>query len=702
MDHSSECIFTIDSKPVTGVTGQSVLEAALSAGIYIPHLCYHPALRAQGGCKLCTVEVTSPGGAELVSACMTEVREGMAVRTTTENAVHLRQVALELLLACHPADCTSCAVYLNCELQALLQYLGVAHSRLRRVEKQNRRLATGAANPLIKREMERCVQCGRCVRACEELRGVGALAYLKRNGESYVGVKDDRRLDESDCRFCGACVEVCPTGAIQDMPGIFPVGVPREQALVPCRNSCPAGVDIPVYIRLAEQGRYTDAAAVLHEKLTFPHVLGYVCARKCEASCKRGHLQEALSIREIKRVVTEMDAEKLWLEKALRLPSTGKKAVVVGAGPTGLTAAWHLARKGHSVTVLEKQSLPGGMMQYGIPLYRLPRQVVEEEIAVIAGLGVKILTNAAVSSAAELKTEYDAVLIAVGTELGAPPPLKELAGRENVWAAVDFCRMASSGRLPDMNGAVITVLGGGNVAFDCARTAKKAGAKEVSILCLEERKSMLADKEEIDAALLEGIRIINSAASRRVLLEGGSVCGVEYERVKHFQFGPNGLELETEPNSATPVPSGMVIYATGQQVGLTADFGLALGRGGRVVVDETFQSSVPGVFAAGDAVTGTKTIVEAITSGRTVSAMIDRYLGSDGLIEESYWQREDIPSNIGKVECFSTLPRSECLKNGESARTEALRCLRCDLRLQIPSVRFWGDAAYRKSRKGEA
>jgi ferredoxin len=244
---------------------------------------------------------------------MTEAEEGMAVRTTTEDAVHLRQVALELLLACHPADCTSCAVYLHCELQALLQYLGVAHSRLRRVEKQNRRLATGAPNPLIKREMERCVQCGRCVRACEELRGIGALAYLKRNGESYVGVKDEKRLEESDCRFCGACVEVCPTGAIQDMPGIFPVDVPREQALVPCRNSCPAGVDIPVYLRLAEQGRYPEAAAVLHEKLTFPHALGFICSRKCEASCKRGHLQEALSIREIKRVVAEMDVEKSWL-----------------------------------------------------------------------------------------------------------------------------------------------------------------------------------------------------------------------------------------------------------------------------------------------------------------------------------------------------------------------------------------------------
>jgi NADPH-dependent glutamate synthase beta subunit-like oxidoreductase/ferredoxin len=696
--------FTIDDRTVTAAAGQSVLEAALSGGIYIPHLCHHPALRAQGGCKLCTVELAEGpgGGTELASACMTEVREGVVVRTAADEAVHLRRVAMELMLACHPADCTSCAVYLNCELQALLQYLGVAHSRLRRVEKQNRRLATGTPNPLIKREMERCVQCGRCVRVCEELRGVGALAYLKRNGESYVGVKDDLRLEESGCRFCGACVEVCPTGAIQDMPGIFPSGVSREQALVPCRNNCPAGVDIPVYLYLAEQGRYPEAAAVLREKLTFPHVLGYVCAKKCEAACKRGHLQEPLSIREVKRVVAGMDAEKSWRKKILRLPSTGKKTAVVGAGPAGLTAAWHLARKGHEVTVLEKDPLPGGMMRYGIPLYRLPREVVDGEIGVIAGLGVKIFTGKAVDSAVRLKAEYDAVLIAVGAALGAPPPLAELSGREKVWAAVDFCRMSCVGGLPDMDGERVIVLGGGNVAFDCARIAKKAGAKGVDILCLEARDSMLADREEIEAAFSEGIRIINSAASRRVLLEGGVVRGIEYERVLRFQFGQNGLELETEKDSAVVVPSDIVIYATGQQGGLTPEFGPALGRGNRVIVDGELQSSVPGVFAAGDAVTGTKSIVEAIASGRTAAAAIDRYLGGDGVLEESYWQREAVPANIGKVENFCTLPRNEYLENGKSARAEALRCLRCDLRLQIPQVRFWGDAAYRKRRRGES
>jgi NADPH-dependent glutamate synthase beta subunit-like oxidoreductase len=261
--------------------------------------------------------------------------------------------------------------------------------------------------------------------------------------------------------------------------------------------------------------------------------------------------------------------------------------------------------------------------------------------------------------------------------------------------------MSCTGRLPDMGSAAVVVLGGGNVAFDCARTAKKAGAKAVSILCLEARDSMLADREEIEAALLEGITIINNTASRRVLLEGGFVRGIEYERVVRFQFGPKGLELETETDSAARVLSDMVIYATGQQVGLTAEFGLALGRGNRVTVDGELQSSIPGVFAAGDAVTGTKSIVEAIASGRAAAAVIDRCLGGDGVIEESYWQREDVPANIGTVGNFYALPRSECLENGESARTEALRCLRCDLRLQIPKVRFWGDAAYRKRRKGE-
>lgn len=691
----SRLVLQIDGREVEAAPGQSVLEAALAAGVYIPHLCHHPALEPQGGCKLCSVEIEGVDGT--VTSCTTAAEAGMVVRTRTDNVTHLRNVATELMLACHPADCTSCAAYLNCELQNLMQYLGVAHSRLRRVEKRNTRLAGGGANPLMKREMERCIQCGRCVRACGGLRGVGALEYRSKDGESYVGVKDDVKLEESDCRFCGACVEVCPTGAIQDMPGVFVADSPREQALVPCKNACPAHTDIPAYVRLAQEARYPEAVAVLREKLTFPHVLGLVCNHKCEADCKRGRLDEPVSIRELKRFAVENDPGMMWRQKVTQKPESGKTVAVVGGGPAGLTAAWHLARKGHRVTVLERMEKTGGMMQYGIPAYRLPRDIVQQEMDLISGMGVEMKTGQDVKAAPALCEEYDAVVVAVGAQNGAPPHL-DVAGCGNVWPAVEFCRRASQGDMPPLGGT-LTVLGGGNVAFDCARTAKKAGVKQVRVICLEQRGDMLADEEEIAAGLAEGLEILCGRNCVGVERQGETVTGIEAVQVNRFSFGPEGLEMDVEPGSEVLLATDSLILATGQRVDLDESFGLALGRGNTVQVESDQQASLPGVFAAGDAVTGTKSIVEAIASGTRAAAAVDRYLGGDGDLDETYWQREAPDAGIGTVEGFGCMARGAGVCSGGDAEHEAVRCLQCDLRLQIPQVKFWGDAAYQKSRK---
>jgi NADPH-dependent glutamate synthase beta subunit-like oxidoreductase/Pyruvate/2-oxoacid:ferredoxin oxidoreductase delta subunit len=629
-------------------------------------------LKAQGGCKLCSAEIN--GG--IVSSCDTTVWNGMVVKTNTEELIHLRNVALELMLACHPADCTSCAAYLNCELQALLQYLGVAHSRLRRIEKNNTRLASGRPNPLIKREMERCIQCGRCVRACEDLRGVGALAYLRRDGESYVGVKNDAPLTESDCRFCGACVEVCPTGAIQDMPGIFSSGVPRAQALIPCKNACPAHVDIPAYVRLCDEKRYADAAAVLREKLTFPHVLGYVCTHKCEASCKRGHLEKAVTIREIKRIAVEEDRGMLWLERLDSPKSSGKKAAVIGAGPAGLTAAWRLARKGHAISVFERQEQAGGMMRYGIPRYRLSRDILDREISVIERQGVSIVTGKGIDSAPELLAGFDAVLVAVGAQKGVLPKLP-VSDCRNVYTAVDFCRLASMDKLPDI-GANLMVLGGGSVAFDCARTAKKAGVKTVRVICLEARENMLADAEEISEALAEGIEILPSSSCTAVEKQDALAVGITVSAVRSFHFGAKGLELDLEPGGEQKLAASCLVFATGQRIDLGESFGLTLGRGNSVVVNADYEASIPGIFAAGDAVTGTRSIVEVIASAAEAASAIDKYLGGDGNVEEVYYRRE---------------PLSNRLCDNKS------NCLRCDLRLLIPKVKLYNDPCFRKRGK---
>jgi NADPH-dependent glutamate synthase beta subunit-like oxidoreductase len=677
----------VDGRTICADEGTTILDACLDAGIYIPHLCSHPLLRPQGGCKLCYVE--TDGCEACAPSCGTLVRQGLVVRTTGERLTRLRRVALELILASHPADCTSCAAYLNCELQALLQYTGVAHARLRRTEKQHARLASGPSNPLIKREAERCVLCGRCVRACKDLRGVGALEYRKKSGESYVGVKDDVALTESDCRFCGACTEICPTGAIQDMPGVFLPDVPRAQALTPCKNACPAHTDIYTYIRLAGQGRYAEAASVIREKLTFPHVLGHVCTHKCEYDCKRGKLDAALSIREIKRFAVEHDAERTWRSKVEKSAPTGKRVAIIGAGPAGLTAAWHLSRKGHEVIVLEREALPGGLMRYGIPLYRLPRADLDAEIAIIEDIGVQIHTNVNVQSAPRIKENFDAVMVAVGAHMGSiPDAVAALCG--NVWSALEFCRLASMGDIPDV-GDTLTVIGGGNVAFDCARIAGKAGVGKVRLLCLEKRDGMLADEEEIEAALEEGIEVLDGVTVVGIRAEEDAVVGLSYVNVRSFSFGPEGLVMEKEEDSEVFVATSGLVYAVGQRIDLTKDFGLALGKANSVTIDASCATDIDGVFAAGDVTTGTKAIVDAIAGAVAAASSVDKYLGGDGDMTAVYWDREDVGDEIGVIDGFSKLARTEYIDAEEDERTECARCLQCDLRLKIPKIKYWGD-----------
>ncbi len=231
---------TIDGRPVQAKEGTSVLEASLGAGIYIPHLCHHSDLSPIGACRLCLVEIEGASG--LVASCTTPVRAGMQVKTKGEQIEASRRFAMELMLAGHPADCGTCVKYLNCELQSLKQYLVSDHLSVRR---RSRLFAVTSANPLFLQDPNKCVLCGRCVRACHELRGVGVLFYKKKGREAYIGTAEDRPLAESGCRFCGACAEVCPTGAIMDKEE-FAKGKSRKAALVPAgirvppRSTCPA------------------------------------------------------------------------------------------------------------------------------------------------------------------------------------------------------------------------------------------------------------------------------------------------------------------------------------------------------------------------------------------------------------------------------------------------------------------------------
>lgn len=682
----------IDGYEIEAEEGQNLLQAALDAGIYIPHLCYHPDLKPLGNCKLCSVEIE--GEPDIVQACETTVKEGMVVHTNTEKVKKLRMIALELILASHPKDCTSCDKYLNCELQALMQYMGVAHSRLREIEKENIRIPK--SDSLIKREMQRCIQCGRCVRVCEEVRGVGVLTYNKRSGETYVYTKDDKPLVDTDCRFCGACVEVCPTGALQDIKGVFPSDGPRSLSLVPCKYNCPAHTDIPWYVRLIQQGRYSDAVAVLREKLTFPHTLGYICTHPCEEGCKRSHLNEPIAIKELKRFAVENDKRKTWMKKVIVNSPNGKKIAVIGAGPAGMTAAYYLGKKGYEVEVYERNARAGGMLSYGIPKYRLSQEIVDNEIEILKEIGkIKVYTNSNIKSINDLKNRgYDAIFIAIGATRGKRPPTFNKPWK-NAIDAVDFCRMASECRVPDL-GDTVTVYGGGNVGFDCARIAKKLGVKTVRILCLEPRDKMLADPEEIKSALEEDIEILNSRVIMDIQERDDVIESLIVAEVKEFKFTEKGLELDIDEGSKVGMSTDVVIFATGQQPELTDSFGIELVKGSFAKVDEKMMTNIEGVFAGGDVIYGTKSVVDAIASGRQAAVNIDKYLGGDGNIDEVLFERKPLNPKISTIENFSRLGRKHHIENELDAKEESIRCLQCDLRLDIKKVKLWVDPHFKR------
>lgn len=666
---------TIDGLRVEAEAGTSLLKASLDAGIYIPHLCSHPDLEPLGACGLCIVE---EGGAQCAS-CTTPVREGMVVTTRSEDLKQKRRLSIELMLSGHPADCTGCPVYGSCELQSLIQYLEVSDQRLRR---RPNLVAADKANPLVMHDMTRCILCARCVRVCEDVRGVGALTFVKKDGRLRVGVRDDLSLVDANCRFCGSCIEVCPTGAIRDQEGLLDGHVNRKLAIVPCRTACPAGIDIPRYVRLVHEGKPGEALAVIREKVPFPAVLGLICDHLCEGACRRSELSESISIRALKRYAAEHGGDG-WKAGARHLPPTGRKAAVVGSGPAGLTAAYYLAKQGHAVTVLEALPEAGGMMRVGIPAYRLTPGVLDAEIGEIRAAGVDIRTGCKVESVDGLLADYDAVLVAAGAHQGIQLPITR-SGLEGILLNTDFLRAAALGG-PLPVGEKVVVLGGGNVAFDCAGVARRLGAKEVRIVCLEAREAMRASAEEIIEALEEGTEIHTSVNVRELVEQDGRVAGVRCEAISAFRFGPGGqVEVDVLPESGFVLAADTLITAVGQRPDLSEGFGLPLEHGNRIKVDDaTLATARPGVFAAGDVVYGTRSVIAAIAAGRAAAASMDRFLGGDGRIEEVLAPVAEAGSFLGRKDGFA--PAGRC----EEALEESGRCLQCDLRLTLSEPRFW-------------
>ena len=725
---------TIDGLAVEAEKGATVLQAAQEAGIYIPTLCYHPVLPPYGGCRLCVVEIEKMRGFPI--SCTTPATAGMVVQTNTAQLQQMRRNFLQLILTEHPSACLTCdrrercgpndiclgnvAVTercvlcpknKKCQLQYVAGYIGIGKMAL---PYKYRNLPRDDRSPLIERDNNLCILCGRCVQMCEGARGIGAITFIKRGFDTVVGTAFDRPLQESSCRFCGACVEVCPTGALMDKEAKNHPECETEAVTVPCKHACPAGINVPVYVYLAGQGQYQDALAIVREKVPFPGVLGRVCIHPCEEACRRGALNQPISIKFLKRFVADRDNGE-WKKHSRHLPPTGKKVAVVGSGPAGLTAGYYLAKSGHSVTVFEQFSQAGGMMRVGIPAYRLPRQVLDKEIDEIKSAGVDIKLNIRVESVDWLLAQgYDAVFLGPGAHSGMKLGV-EGEDSPGVFDGASFLRDVSLGVKVNV-GVKVAVIGGGNVAIDSARVALRLGAKEVSLLYRRTRAEMPASPEEVEAALEEGINIVFLIGHVRIDRKDG-----------HLALTCTRMELG-EPDASgrrSPVPIkgsefateyDVIIGAIGQRPEIPPEFKVKTGRGNTIQADSGTQAtSRPGVWAGGDAVTGPDSVIRAIAAGRRAASSIDKFLGGDGLIDEKLTQERWIGMCAGMTgEGFSDesrvvmpcLPPKQVMSNftevelgltEAGAIAEGKRCFQCGVRLQISPAPLPPAAGERKT-----
>ena len=490
----------------------------------------------------------------------------------------------------------------------------------------------------------------------------------------------------------------------------YPAVVYREPvAESPCRRACPAGVDVPRYLRFISDGKFDEALAVVREKLPFPSVCGRVCFAPCESKCRLSEIDSPMLVRALKRFVAEQDTG-LWQQASKVAEPTDKRVAIVGSGPAGLTAAYYLAKRGHAVTVFEAQSKAGGMMRFGIPEYRLPWDVLDAEIEVIQGVGVDIKTDTKVESLDELFQQgYAALFIAIG----AYKSMKIGAEGEEGPGVIDclsLLKEVNQGKKVSL-GDKVTVIGGGNSAVDAARVALRLGAKEVTIVYRRTRDEMPAIRHEVEEALHEGVRMQLLTAPTKITRINGTMR-LECIQMSLDGLGAGGrLRPEAIPGSEFTMDVDTVLSGIGQIPDIPAAFALSVAEGDTLRVDpDTLATSRKGVFAGGDAVSGPASVIEAIAAGRRAAISIDKYLGGTGVIDETLVPPEeeiapfpDPPfgtwAPVGIRAVVPTLPVTERIRGfaevelsltEEIATQQAKRCLRCDLPIVVDSAKCCG------------
>ncbi|MBA7621188.1 NADPH-Fe(3+) oxidoreductase subunit beta [subsurface metagenome] len=550
-----------------------------------------------------------------------------------------------------------------------------------------------------------CEQCGLCSSACP-LTGVNGFNIRRILRHVELGLTEEIANSPSPwfCTTCGRCEGVCPNGIeILDIirplrslspPEFVPVGPP-------CIDACPARIDIPGYTRLIAEGKTDEAYALIRERVPFPGILGRVCTHPCEDACRRRDVfNQPIEICALKRYVAdkagEVSGEVLKVEK-----DTGHRVAIVGAGPAGLTAAFYLRKKGHQVTVFDALPEPGGMIRFCIPDYRIPKDILRAEIKEIEDIGVEIRTNTKVDSIERMFEEgYNSVFIAIGAHQG----LKIGVDGEDsprVKEGVNFLRDVSLSKKVEV-GSKVAVIGGGNAAIDSARTALRLGAKSVTIIYRRTQAEMLASHEEIEEALNEGVKILYLAAPSRIVSQNGKV-ELECIRMELGAVDDSGRRRpEPIKGSEFSMIFDTIIAAIGQHPEIPRQFDLVIGNGNVIQVDpDNLATSREGVFAGGDVVSGPASVIEAIAAGRKAASSIDKFLGGDGIIEESLVETPaTVPYTGSREEGFADLKREQMSTRPLSERhdgfsevelgftedqaiKEAKRCLSCDLELHL-------------------
>ncbi len=583
------------------------------------------------------------------------------------------------------------------------------------------------------------------------------LAIAGEAGDFSVRVRHEPRyIDTDKCVACNDCAEVCPViipdkfnenlSSRRAAYKLYPQAVPNAYAIeklgiAPCRDACPASQRAQGYIALIREGRWQDALRVIKMDNPFPGICGRICNHRCETACNRNLVDEPINIRALKRFVTD----KVYAEPRQEVEPASQqyqeRVAIIGAGPCGLTAAQDLTLAGYSVTVFESMPVAGGMLRLGVPEYRLPADIIEREVQDIIDLGVDIRLNHRIDNLDDLFTEgYDAVLIAVGAHEGIRLPIPG-ANLDGVLINTHFLRdvrVASAGleidenRFDELSGRQVgdienefhnhrvVVLGGGNVALDCARTAVRLGS-HVQLACLEQRQEMTSHKWEIEASIEEGIVFHNGRSFERILDDGnGHVAGVECMHVESFYFDDSGrLQVNKIPGSQHILECDTVIFSVGQRAGLAfipddAGVGMTGASTGSATIainPNTLAATREGVFAAGDAVSGTAFVIEAVASGHTAAESIIRFLQGQQLepapkpeLPVVQLSQEEVNGRIARGEIkpqprvpMPWLPVESRVRSfaeveggydDESAQMEAARCLACGICSECMSCTF--------------